>query len=75
MTEYPHAIDPEMVGEYPATAKSGGGHRNLHFHALHLRRNPTRRLHHGRQQRRLHGATRAYDCGHGWATDCADGGE
>jgi putative acetyltransferase len=26
MTEYPHAIDPEMVGEYPATAKSGGGY-------------------------------------------------
>lgn len=26
MSQYPPAIDPEMVGEYPASAKSGGGY-------------------------------------------------
>ncbi len=24
--EYPHAVDPDMVGEYPALAKAGGGY-------------------------------------------------
>lgn len=26
MTRYPNAIDPDLVGEYPALAKSGGGY-------------------------------------------------
>ena len=35
MSKYPKAIDPEMVGEYPAMAKSGAGY--FYDHVLEYR--------------------------------------